>query len=308
MRERLPRWLLLVLSGFFCLVFPFALIGLALNIQPPVPTQVVGSGMLFIEGSVLIVAGIVLCGYARALLAAVFVIVLSYGVEALGVNTGIPFGVYRYTAMLQPQLPGGVPLPVMFAWVLIVFGAYALVKRSTAARRGIGIGTALLGAVLAVMQDLAIEPVAAHVVFYWQWLAAGRVNYYGIPLANFVAWFVVTFMLLLLVDMVFGWGNGQGQHEPGAWNAEQERGRMGRMEQSGKMERSGGDRWMSWMSEMPWLSQRAVLVPRILFSCSLLMFGLVDLTHRYYWGAGIALCAGLLICGIWGPHVFSRHD
>ncbi|BCL81439.1 hypothetical protein ccbrp13_39040 [Ktedonobacteria bacterium brp13] len=35
------------------------------------------------------------------------------------------------------------------------FGACVLVKRSPDIRRGIGIGTALLGAVLAVMQDLA---------------------------------------------------------------------------------------------------------------------------------------------------------
>jgi uncharacterized membrane protein len=64
----------------------------------------------------------------------------------------------------------------------------------------------LLGALLATLLDLAIEPVAAHVVQYWEWLAPGPANYYGVPLANFVAWFVVAFALLVVVDAVLGSG------------------------------------------------------------------------------------------------------
>src|SRR5256885_16693787 len=88
----------------------------------------------------------------------------------------------------------------------MVFGSCNLVKRCMSAERDRGVGSALLGALLATLVDLAIEPVAAHVVQYWEWLAPGPANYYGVPLANFVAWFVVAFALLVVVDAVLGGG------------------------------------------------------------------------------------------------------
>ena len=49
-------------------------------------------------------------------------------------------------------------------------------KRSRSARRGMGVGSALSRALLVILLDLAIEPVAAHVVLYWEWLARGPAN------------------------------------------------------------------------------------------------------------------------------------
>lgn len=72
------------------------------------------------------------------------------------------------TDLLFPFLPGAVSLAVTFAWVLIVFGSYSLVKRCRSVRRGMEVGSALLGVLLATLLDLAIEPVAAHVVKYWE--------------------------------------------------------------------------------------------------------------------------------------------
>ncbi len=50
-------------------------------------------------------------------------------------------------------------------------------KRGVFAERGMGVGSVLLRALLATLLDLAIEPVAAHVVQYWEWLAPGPANY-----------------------------------------------------------------------------------------------------------------------------------
>jgi len=41
--------------------------------------------------------------------------------------------------------------------------------------------------------------------------------------------------------------------------------------------------------------QLIALAPRILFSCSLFMFGLVDLTHGYYWATLLALLAAFIV-------------
>ncbi len=189
----------LVLFGIFCVAYPIAVTGVAFDVHPPFSLAWAGSALLFLEGMLLIVAASLCYGWLRGVCAGLIVITLSYLVEALGVGTGFPFGVYRYTDVLFPKLPGGVPMAVMFAWVLIVFGAYGWIR---AEKRPIGVIGALLGAVFATLLDLEIEPVAAHLEHYWEWLAPGYINYYGVPLANFAAWFVVAFVLLLLVDRI----------------------------------------------------------------------------------------------------------
>lgn len=249
----LLRRLFLVLFCLFCFIYPFAVIGVAFNVQPPFSLYWAGSVLLFLEGTLLILAAMLLYGLASALFISLLVIVLSYLVEAIGVNTGFPFGGYHYTDILFLPLPGGVPLAVMFAWILIVFGGYAWARSET---RDLTKRTAFLGAFLATLLDMAIEPVAAHVVHYWEWSPPGPIGYYGVPFANFAAWFLVTFVLLLLA----------GRHLKKKVAAD-----MGRV------------------------TRLASFVPRFLFGTSLFMFGLVDLTHGYYIGVFLALFAGCLL-------------
>jgi uncharacterized membrane protein len=185
----------IMLFCIFCLIYPFAVIGVAFNVQPPFSLHWAGSVLLFLEGTLLILAAALAYGPLPALIISTLVFVLSYLIEAIGVTTGIPFGLYHYTDILFLHLPGGVPLAVMFAWILIVFGSYAWVHTDT---HRLNSKAALLGAMLATLLDLAIEPIAAHIVDYWRWSPPGPVNYYGVPFANFIAWFLVTFALLLL--------------------------------------------------------------------------------------------------------------
>lgn len=274
-RQVLLASLLFVLLVIFVIAYPWAVIGVAFDVKSSFATSWAGSAMLFLEGTMLILAAMLACGWLRALLAALIVMVLSYLVETLGVNTSFPFGAYRYTDLLFPFLPGAVPLAVVFAWVLIVFGSYSLVKRSRSARRGMGVGSALLGALLATLLDLVIEPVAAHVVQYWEWLAPGFANYYGVPLANFVAWFVVAFALLVVVDAILLGGRGQIE----ACLADEAVHRERR-------------EYVAWKNvEMG----MAVLTPPILFGATILMFGMIDLTHGYLWGVVFALLSGVII-------------
>ncbi len=240
------RLLLFALFALFCFAYPFAVIGIAFNVRPPFSLDWAGSALLFVEGSLLLVAAMLAYNSLRALLPGLLVILLSYAIEALGVNTGFPFGAYLYTPILFPRLPGSVPLAVMFAWVLIIFGSYSWITQ----RKGsLGLPGTLLAALLAMLLDLAIEPVAFHVVNYWQWLNPGPLNYYGVPFANFVAWFVVSWLLLLLVDALFS----------------------------------------RIPTRLLHASRLSLLAPRLLFFASLFMFGLVDLTHGYYLASLIAL-------------------
>lgn len=262
------RYLFLGLFGLFCFAYPFAVIGVAFDVKPPFSLDWAGSALLFLEGTLLVVSAMLLYNRWQALLAGLCVILLSCVVETLGVTTGFPFGSYRYTGILFPSLPGGVPLAVLFAWILVVFGSYGVVKRRKKAVAHVG--DALLAAALATLLDLAIEPVAAYVEHYWQWLRAGSFSYYGVPLANFVSWFIVAFALLLLVRWVFTVGY------------------TSKVVRSEEVERK-------YMQERRVTWHLVSLTPRILFSCSLFMFGLVDLTHGYYWATLLALLAGAVI-------------
>jgi uncharacterized membrane protein len=250
--------LMIVLFCLFCVAYPLAVVGVAFDVPSPFSLGAAGSALLFLEGTLVLLACMLLYGWRRALTIGLLIIVLSYLVEAVGVNTGFPFGAYLYTNTLWPRLPGGVPLAVMFAWLLIVLGAYNWVRAI-----GSRLGRALLGGILGTLLDLAIEPVAAHVVHYWQWFAPGPLNYYGVPLANFIAWLIVIFLLLLLVEAIFPRGEK-------IYNDVTTR-RTERLAQS---------------------------IPRILFAASLFMFGLVDLTHGYYGGTLFAAlaCVVLLAC------------
>jgi len=241
----------------FGVAYPIAVIGVAFDVHPSFSLAWAGSALLFLEGILLIIAAILVYGWQRGFLAGLLVIAFSYIAEAVGVGTGFPFGIYRYTDVLIPTLPGNVPAAVMFAWVLIVLGAYGCVVRTS--KRKSGLTGALLGAFLATLLDLEIEPVAFHLEHYWLWLAPGKVSYYGVPFANFIAWFIIGLFLLLCVEALF-----HRTHSP----------KFG-------------------------TSRLAVLMPRILFVASLFMFGLVDLTHGYYGAIIPGVVAGLVLWLIW---------
>ncbi len=276
----LLRRLFVALFCIFCFAYPIAVTGVAFDVHPPFSLDWAASVLLFLEGTLLILATMLLYGLRRALTIGLLIIVLSYLVEILGVNSGFPFGAYHYTGILFPTLPGSVPLAVMFAWVFIVLGAYGWIQNS---KRFAGVLAAVVGALLATLLDLAIEPVAAHVVHYWQWLAPGTINYYGVPLANFAAWFLVALALLLLAGRLLV--HPIAVLKPSAHRDErgtQGSGRDG-LQQSASLERG-------LLKAVP-----TRLMPRLLFCTSLFMFGLVDLTHGYYAGTAAALIAAIML-------------
>jgi uncharacterized membrane protein len=240
----------------FCVAYPIALIGVAFDIHPPFSMTWAGSVLLILEGTMLAVALMDQYG-PYGLLAVLAIAVLAYGVEALGVGTGFPFGVYHYTDVLVPRLPGGVPLAVIFAWLMIMIAVYCIMHSPTPIMGGCLI-TGLLAPVLATLLDLEIEPVAFHLEHYWEWSTPGSINYYGIPLSNFVAWFVVALILNILVSIILL-------------------------------------RTIGFLDLTSFASRLPTVVPPLIFTATVLMFGVVDLTHGYYLGVGCAIVAGILL-------------
>lgn len=118
---------------------------------------------------------------------------VGYGMEVIGVNTGVIFGEYQYGPVLGPKI-FDTPLMIGVNWVLLVYASgmfihWLLPKQSFLVQ-------ALISASTMVLLDIIIEPVAIHYNF-WTW--AGPT----IPLKNFIAWWIISFGLLLLFHKAF---------------------------------------------------------------------------------------------------------
>ena len=113
---------------------------------------------------------------------------LTFAAEVIGVQTGFIFGKYQYGDTLGLKLLD-VPLIIGFNWVLIILGAVSIAKSID---KNIYI-TSTLTAVLAVIFDLMLEPIAIE-LDYWNWTDG------GIPLRNYYAWFAIAFTSSFLFD------------------------------------------------------------------------------------------------------------
>ncbi|MFN3255937.1 MAG: carotenoid biosynthesis protein [Ilumatobacter sp.] len=124
-------------------------------------------------------------GTGRAVGAATLTATATAAVERVGTRTGIPFGRYSYTSALRPQI-AHVPVIVPLAW----FGM-GLPSREAAhaalGARSTPTGRVLLGSAAMTAWDLFLDPQMVG-EGYWAWARRGR--YRGIPLSNFVGWFV----------------------------------------------------------------------------------------------------------------------
>jgi putative membrane protein len=136
-------------------------------------------------------------GVGRAGTAAVATAAATTAVERIGTSTGIPFGRYAYSRALQPQI-AHVPAIVPLAWFALGLPARetahaALGTRSTPASR------VVLGSAALTAWDLFLDPQMVG-EGYWAW--ARRGVYRGIPLTNFVGWFVTGLGVMALLEAV----------------------------------------------------------------------------------------------------------
>lgn len=134
-------------------------------------------------------------GGVRAGLAAGAVTALTAAAERVGTATGFPFGRYRYTDALQPQL-FHVPVIVPLAWFAMAPPAREVARAAVGPRAGRA--TRLLaGSAALTAWDLFLDPQMT-AEGYWAWQRVGR--YRGIPLTNFVGWFATGVAVMAVLD------------------------------------------------------------------------------------------------------------
>jgi putative membrane protein len=117
---------------------------------------------------------------------ALIVLVAALLIETIGVETGFPFGAYRYSDRFGPML-GVVPFTIPLAWHVVVTNAFFLV-RAWLPRASQPLSAALTGLV-GMAYDFALEPFATRAKHYWNWTDG------NVPPQNYAAWFVLSALL-----------------------------------------------------------------------------------------------------------------
>jgi uncharacterized membrane protein len=116
-------------------------------------------------------------------------LVFTWSMEWLGSTTGFPFGGYAYTSVLQPQL-GGVPLIIPLAWWMMLAAAWGIAGRLVSPSRRVLF--AMLSGLAFTSWDLYLDP--QMVAFgIWRWDLPG--GYFGIPVVNFLGWWLVSTLI-----------------------------------------------------------------------------------------------------------------
>lgn len=114
------------------------------------------------------------------------VYLVGFFVEVAGVNTGLIFGTYSYGETLGPKWLA-TPWVIGVNWLLLIMACGSAASRVPLP----WYLKVLTGALLMVLLDLAIEPVAI-VLDFWDWPGG------SIPVQNYLAWFGISLVLLSL--------------------------------------------------------------------------------------------------------------
>jgi uncharacterized membrane protein len=119
------------------------------------------------------------------------VLLFGFFVEVIGVKTGWIFGNYWYGTTLGFQLTE-VPVLIGVNWFLLVYIISAVFNKT----KNIFLFAGIAAAVMTLL-DVFIEPVAIKLDF-WQW------QNNVIPFQNYVAWYLISFLLFLFFRRVNG--------------------------------------------------------------------------------------------------------
>lgn len=150
-----------------------------------------------VVASVLLVAGLMAPTHGFwAIAVIVGVPVLGWLSEFAGSRTGIPFGAYHYTNILQPQV-GNVPALIPLAWLMMMPSSWAVGTILVPDRPVV---QWLIAGAAFTSWDLFVDPQMVS-QGYWVWKKKGA--YAGIPLVNYLGWFIVAFA----ITAVYGLGS-----------------------------------------------------------------------------------------------------
>ena len=134
-------------------------------------------------------------GWVRTLLLLGLAFSISLLFESAGVLSGLVYGSYSYTNSLGPMFAGLVPYIIPVAWFVIMYPSLIIALRvvpECCNRIYWVVLVAGVGALVMTAMDLALDPIMVS-FGYWVWEPDG--TYFGVPLLNYLSWWVTTFIV-----------------------------------------------------------------------------------------------------------------
>jgi uncharacterized membrane protein len=185
-----------LLLGVYTIVLLYILLGLIVPFRVPAD---VFFGLSFALLFFTLGQSIYELGAKRAFLFLVITGAIGFVAEVLGTNSGVPFGKYYYTDFLGAKVLG-VPVVVPLVWFVIAYLCFSIASGNLSTNswnRSTMLKVALLSAFGAVAWDFMIDPMFSS-YGYWVWtgqfLPLPELD--GIPLTNFVGWFVLVMLMI----------------------------------------------------------------------------------------------------------------
>jgi putative membrane protein len=129
----------------------------------------------------------------------------GYFTEVLGVNFQFLYGLYYYPEGLSGPLVLGVPPMAMLiyfplGYTCFIMGRAVIGGLSTRVTGLRLIGVAIFAALAMTTHDFSNDPFQSTVRGLWVWPNGGA--YFGVPLQNFIGWFVLTSFFTALVGLI----------------------------------------------------------------------------------------------------------
>ncbi len=141
-------------------------------------------------------------GWLRALRLLALVFAVSLLFESVGVATGLIYGPYHYTNKLGPLFLGLVPYLIPVAWFMMTYPSFVIADRLIPAgwkRWQRILSVAAVGGLAMTAWDLVMDPIMV-AGGHWVWDMNGA--YHGIPLQNFLGWWVTVFTTFALYQLI----------------------------------------------------------------------------------------------------------
>lgn len=107
--------------------------------------------------------------------------------EAIGVNTGMPFGTYYYGDVMGIQVLQ-TPLLIGLNWAMLIYMVWVIVQDL----KMNGWWRIILASLLMVVYDIVLEPFAIHYGM-WTWEEVTP------PIQNYLTWFGLSFLFFLII-------------------------------------------------------------------------------------------------------------
>jgi len=152
---------------------------------------------------VIVTAGLVMAllwgvwGAAATLRIAGSIVALSWAAEVVGSRTGLPFGTYSYTDMLQPQILN-VPVQIPLGWLMMLPPSWAVAQAIVDRIKPRWEFPAFVGlsALAMTAWDLFLDPM---MVAWGMWVWDNPGSYFGIPWINYLGWLLVSALITILI-------------------------------------------------------------------------------------------------------------